>query len=282
MPEGKGPIDKNALGEELEGALKKLIGKDEPGGGEPGPAPEPKSAPPEGGEPDGTELPQDLVINPDKLATAKIRIKDGDVIKEIPVSNLLAEAQKARELEMKARILEEKAKALEGLAAKPAQPSGGDLDISGLAGGEPESQLAKELAEVKAKLSEFEQETTARKIEEFRRQRMQEAEAGLDAYPIFKESPALRDVAKLTLEGFLDARPDLDTAEVVGYVAKKLTEVARQREQRLLERAEKRRSLGGGPAPGQQTIQVPSNLTKEDLRSGKVRDLIEEVLRKQT
>lgn len=282
MPEGKGPIDKNALGEELEGALKKLIGKDEPGGGEPGPAPEPKPAPAESGEANGGEPPQELVINPDKLATAKIRIKDGDVIKEIPVSNLLAEAQKVRELEMKARILEEKAKALEGLAAKPAQPPSGDLDISGLAGGEPESQLAKELAEVKAKLSEFEQETTARKIEEFRRQRMQEAEAGLDAYPIFKESPALRDVAKLTLEGFLDARPDLDTAEVVGYVAKKLTEVARQREQRLLERAEKRRSLGGGPAPGQQTIQVPSNLKKEDLRSGKVKDLIEEVLRKRT
>jgi len=282
MPDGKEGIDKSALGEELEGALNKLVGGGEPDGKEDSSPPpkDPASSGGEGGK--GPKSPEELIINPDKLATAKVRVKDGDLIKEIPVSNLLAEAQKARELEMKARILEEKAKALEGLAAKPAQPPSGDLDISGLAGGEPESQLAKELAEVKAKLSEFEQETTARKIEEFRRQRMQEAEAGLDAYPIFKESPALRDVAKLTLEGFLDARPDLDTAEVVGYVAKKLTEVARQREQRLLERAEKRRSLGGGPAPGQQTIQVPSNLTKEDLRSGKVRDLIEEVLRKQT
>jgi len=225
------------------------------------------------------EDPQEIVIDPSKLEKAKVRIKEGEVLKEVPIPALLQQAQKVRELEEKLRLLE----AMK--AVNPAKPpkEKEENNLPPFMEQDGDAALKKELQQLKSKLEEIEQERMMVKIQEFQQARKSQAEQALDSYVIFKQNPILKDIAKMTVEGFLEAHPDKEVTEIVEHVAQRLTEVARSREEALLERAEQRRSLGGGPAPGQKTtIQIPSELKKEDLRNDKVRQAIEQVLRRRT
>ena len=233
-------------------------------------------------EPDNTPSSDEKVINPDELDKVKVRIKQGDVVKEFLLKDLLKENKEPDYNQ----LIQEQKKALEDLKNqiaslnKPLTVDDKDIDNDTDINLEsPEvKQLAKKVQEIESVINHFKELAMQQEIMAFKQQRMQQAEKMLDNYPIFR-NPALREVAKISIEGLLDANPQEDVNVILDYVAQKFMEASKKIEKEKLDLAKQKRGLGLGPGLGQTTIKPPEDLTKEDLHSGKMKNLIEEVLR---